>query len=264
MELSFSKFEEHIFLNTVLIENMTDGEAGTGFFVKKFVDEKTIKILVFSNKHVFWGKKDKDNKNVQKQLRLTFHIKDTAGSFVTTSTKSFTIDLKRSQEGYFDHPDQGVDVGCMNISEVFNSDLVHVSTLDIEKRYCDYDYVNIMGGQQIFFVGYPSLFYDKKNYLPIMRTGIIASVPRIDFNGERCVLVDAPVFGGSSGSPVFITHNGNYKLLGIISQSVSVVCNFIPVQVPAAESKTAHRPVESLNIGIVFKKETIQELLALV
>jgi hypothetical protein len=56
--------------------------------------------------------------------------------------------------------------------------------------------------------------------------------------------------------------HGEY-ILGIISQSVSVVCNFIPIPIPAVESKIALRPAESINIGIVFKKETIQELFAL-
>mgnify|MGYP003291781313 CR=1 FL=1 len=46
--------------------------------------------------------------------------------------------------------------------------------------------------------------YDKKNNLPLVRTGTIASHPRKDFNGLPQFVIDAQVFPGSSGSPVFI------------------------------------------------------------
>jgi len=42
MEIKFDKFEEQIFLNTVLIENLTDAEFGTGFLIQKRIDDKKV------------------------------------------------------------------------------------------------------------------------------------------------------------------------------------------------------------------------------
>jgi hypothetical protein len=55
--INFDKFEEQIFFNTVLIENLSDGEFGTGFLLQKDLGNGKTKHLLFSNKHVFWGKK---------------------------------------------------------------------------------------------------------------------------------------------------------------------------------------------------------------
>jgi hypothetical protein len=49
MTIPFDKFEEQCFLNTVLIENLSAGELGTGFLVRKDVGDGTSKVLVFSN-----------------------------------------------------------------------------------------------------------------------------------------------------------------------------------------------------------------------
>ena len=260
MNISFEKFEEHIFLNTVLIINLTDGEAGTGFLVAKKVSDEKTKILLISNKHVFWGKKDKDTLGIQKKLRFTLHIKTATGEFTPGSTKTFDLDLTREQNGYFDHPDATVDVGCLNVSSLWNSDAIHASALDLDTKLCNYQYDQINSGQSIYFIGYPSGFYDRKHSLPILRTGIIASIPKLDFDGRPCILVDAPVFGGSSGSPVFVIHNGQYQLLGIISEAIYKKLDFLSFGAP---SNTNTEPGVVINLGIVFKIETIKEVVSL-
>jgi len=57
--------------------------------------------------------------------------------------------------------------------------------------------------EPIFFVGYPTGLYDHKNNLPIFRQGTTATPLEIDFEGKKQFLIDAAVFPGSSGSPVF-------------------------------------------------------------
>jgi len=46
--------------------------------------------------------------------------------------------------------------------------------------------------------------------LPIIRQGITATPIWNQFNGENVFLIDAGVFPGSSGSPVFIYNHGSY------------------------------------------------------
>lgn len=86
--------------------------------------------------------------------------------------------------------------------------------------------------EDIVFIGYPSGLRDSKNGLPIVRRGITASPIWADFEGKPEFLIDAGVFPGSSGSPVFILNQGSYStrsgltigsrllFLGIVSQTM--------------------------------------------
>ena len=53
-------------------------------------------------------------------------------------------------------------------------------------------------------VGYPNGHSDQINNRPIVRRGITATSLQEDFNGQKVFLADIAVFGGSSGSPIFI------------------------------------------------------------
>jgi hypothetical protein len=67
--------------------------------------------------------------------------------------------------------------------------------------------------QEVKFIGYPIGMWDEKHNLPIVRRGMTASDPVVDFNGRREFLIDAAVFPGSSGSPVYIADD-NGSMLG--------------------------------------------------
>ena len=64
--------------------------------------------------------------------------------------------------------------------------------------------------EDILMVGYPNGLWDAKNNYPLMRRGITASHPGVDFdvNGIGTCVVDVACFPGSSGSPVFVYNNG--------------------------------------------------------
>src|SRR5690606_7737915 len=86
--------------------------------------------------------------------------------------------------------------------------------------------------EEITFIGYPSGIFDQKNNIPILRNGITATPIWNHFGGEFRFLIDAGVFPGSSGSPVFILNQGTYRksnsvvvgsrilFLGVLSQSL--------------------------------------------
>lgn len=56
-------------------------------------------------------------------------------------------------------------------------------------------------------IGYPLSLIDKKNNLPIVRKGVIATTPTVDFNEDHGFLVDITCQQGSSGSPVVAWHH---------------------------------------------------------
>ena len=64
--------------------------------------------------------------------------------------------------------------------------------------------------EEVVFIGYPSGLRDGQSGVPIIRRGITATPVWNDFEGRRGFLIDAGVFPGSSGSPVFILNQGAY------------------------------------------------------
>jgi len=64
--------------------------------------------------------------------------------------------------------------------------------------------------EEVTFIGYPSGLYDSFNVSPIVRRGITATPVWNNFKGEEAFLIDAGVFPGSSGSPVFLYNQGSY------------------------------------------------------
>jgi hypothetical protein len=59
-------------------------------------------------------------------------------------------------------------------------------------------------------VGYPNGLWDEKNNYPLIRRGITALHPAIDFNGRSEGVIDLACFPGSSGSPILIVNEAMY------------------------------------------------------
>ena len=123
--------------------------------------------------------------------------------------------------------------------------------------------------ENVYFVGYPDNRYDMVNNLPLVRTGMIASNPKYDYNGSPTFIIDAQVFPGSSGSPVYIDltyenmKNGqiivgkrDIKLLGIVS--ATMIRNN---QLKSLETNTRYLTEEVLGLGIVYKATAIKEVI---
>src|SRR5262249_49694787 len=96
--------------------------------------------------------------------------------------------------------------------------------------------------------------------------GITATPPYLDFEGKKQFLVDAPIFHGSSGSPVFLFNRGawfderkgslafNYRLkfLGVVYgaevQHVRGEITFVPV--PTQQMTPVATTEVPMNLGI--------------
>ena len=62
--------------------------------------------------------------------------------------------------------------------------------------------------QEIYLIGYPIGLSDELNNLPIVRRGITATDPSVDYDGRKEFMIDAAVFPGSSGSPMLTAEEG--------------------------------------------------------
>ena len=124
--------------------------------------------------------------------------------------------------------------------------------------------------EEIIFVGYPIGLYDERNLLPITRQGITATHPGIDYQGRPIFLIDASVFPGSSGSPVFLHKPGlsldgqqlsltrSNVLLGVVAESMALQ-DTSAVEQLAQQGEQIVRFSQMIDIGVVFKARTIVE-----
>lgn len=209
----------------------------TGFFYLAKLDPNDEKsssvLLLISNKHVL---------DSGKPIILALNIKG-VGSLPDYGN---TVEFKFSDfsNGYFSHPSKDVDLACLNVSKLLHTN-AYIRWVD-EKFLTSIDYDKVALGGSVLFVGYPDSFYDEVNNLPLVRKGSLASMPNIDFGGKKQIVIDAQVFPGSSGSPVFVDWNGNYALIGVISQWAFTANSEIPKQ--------------SLGLGLIEKQQSIKEL----
>lgn len=184
-----------------------------------------------------------------------------------------------TEDEFIGHPDPNIDVAVANITQKINKakeegNAVYCYAVEndiIPTKEQIEKYIRPL--EDIVFIGYPRGIWDYINLLPVIRKGITATPYYYDFLGENKFLVDASVFPGSSGSPVFIYYSGSYSdkkgnlyegnmifFLGILAQGFTrdvegeIKVKSIPtMEVPVAISK------QMIDLGIVFKASTIIE-----
>lgn len=231
---------------------------GTGFLLKRPVEPEKFRIYLVTNKHVLDG---------FKEIAITFTtIKDEKPEIGNKMTISITDLLGKVQF----HPNPNVDIAILECTGLFlmmpNQFYFKAVSYDM---LATFDEPELTVAQNVSFIGYPDNRFDEVNNLPLLRTGIISSHPRLNYNGEPVFIIDAQVFPGSSGSPVFIDltyenfKNGeivlgpkDIKLLGVVS--ATMIRNN---QLQAINTSTIFTTQEVLGLGIVFKATAIKELI---
>ena len=226
---------------------------GTGFFYLAPLNDETNRsiTLLISNKHVFLGSESRLNPMTKWTISLNRKKTD--------NTPEFGNIIPFTQVGfgdqYFAHPDQDVDLACINVSRITHTDAFHKHVHDDLLKPIDYE--KVVPGSDVIFVGYPESRYDTVNNLPLIRKGSIASMPSVDFNGRGQIVIDAQIFPGSSGSPVFVHWNGEYSLLGVVSQTMirHSQLQTLPANIPLVGVE------QILGLGIVVKQRHVRELI---
>ena len=220
---------------------------GTGFFYYAFLNDGTNRglLLLISNKHVF--------KDPRGKLTISLNRKQEDGT--PEFGNRITFGPSDFDGVYFAHPNPDIDLACINASRVTHTDAFYMNLGDNILKPIDYKKVTL--GSDVIFVGYPRGFYDDVNNLPLLRRGVIASVPSVDFKGKGEIVIDAQIFPGSSGSPVFVACEGKYWLLGVVSKTVS-----FPSELQILPTNMPQIGIEQLlGLGLVVKQEYVQELI---
>lgn len=260
--------------STTLIRCQNDkGEvsSGTGFAFGLFKNEKGFIPTLVTNKHVIAGAKIG-------QIILTARRQDGSPDF----GNNIPISLTDFEGRWLLHPDETIDLAIMPMGDVLN-DLKNKNKepflvfLDQSIIPDDNSNSNLSDLEDVLIVGYPDGISDTKNNVPIMRRGITATPPKLDFDGEPKFLVDASIFPGSSGSPVFIYNSGSYSnvdgglvigsriiLIGVV---YAVAQHMVTGELRLIPAPTQSRPVALSNIpnnlGVCIKSDKLIDFEAL-
>ena len=265
---------EQLLFSTLRIE--AQGRVGTGTIVShKWGDGKEGPFLV-TNRHVIAG---------TQEGRITFTLAGTADeSPIPLLGQSHSLTFGDAAWRWTEHPSAEIDIAVLPLGPAINqvSDKgVHVFYKSIPTDLVPKpdDIAEFDAVEEVLFVGYPSGLYDKANNLPIARKGITATPSSVDYEAKPVFLIDASVFPGSSGSPVFLYNIGAWSArdgvlrsgqrlfwLGVLG---SVYLREDDSVLRFHEIPAAMRPVlktqQMIDLGIVYKAhtavETIEHLL---
>ena len=192
---------------TVRIETENDGGtgSGTGFFMRFAESGNDSVLAIVTNRHVVEGSKTG-------VFQFTIGKKDCdepeIGKFMVHKVTEF-------EEAWVMHPDPEIDLAAMPIARLLQTMneqghqpflmTVHHDDLPDAKYFGDLNAI-----EDIVMVGYPNGLWDSHHNLPIIRRGITATLPSVDFEGRKELVIDCACFPGSSGSPVFLYNMGSH------------------------------------------------------
>ncbi len=253
---------KRLLFSTVRVDTvLDDGSQGSGTaFVLRHHGPGGVADFVVTNRHLVDGVRD--------------------GALVFTQARRavpllgcrFELRIEQFPSAWFVHPDPDVDLAVVPLAPLraaAASEGVELYVEAIDSRLIPdapaWDGLDAL--EEVLFVGYPSGVWDQVNLMPILRRGSTATPAMLDFEGRRQFLIDAAVYPGSSGSPVFI-ERGQSRLArrelwfaGVVSavffreEARRVVPAPIPASLRAPELDT-----EMIDLGLVLKSDLVLEL----
>jgi len=231
----------------VWIENADGSKAtATGFIISKS-REGVIPFLV-TNKHV-----------TQNAKKIIIRMASMESEQPCKNNKGINIELDPAHFQY----DENFDISGMPIGPIVNDlqqegKFVFFRTLSDEIIPSQEEINKLSAIEDIIFIGYPNGLYDMENLSPLIRQGITATPIWNDFQKQPNFLIDAGVFPGSSGSPVFLFNRGSYSSGGNIVIGNRIM--FLGV-LTGAFIRQENNSRAYLNLGHVIKSNIVKKFL---
>lgn len=257
--------DELLLLTTIRIETTTKEGicTGTGFFFElKHDAEKKMGIpVIVTNKHV-----------IHNALtgKLRFSLKDSDGNPLWGD--SLEVQFDNFEQAWIMHPEEDVDLCILPIASIHQDirkdkkELLY-ATLTVDNIPSSDEIKNNFSRiEDVTVIGYPDGIWDSVNNIPITRRGITATPLQVDFENTPRFFIDAAIYGGSSGSPVFIFNQGTYsipkkgvymgnriKLVGIVYAVAqhAVTGELKIVDIPASKTQVARTLIPN-NLGVAI------------
>jgi len=188
---------EQLLFSTIRLQ--TPQGIGTGFYFLFEIDENKKVPVFITNKHVI--------NNQDKEVTFSLHFAK------KTQPSKEVISLTYISD-WISHDKYDLAFTFTNplfeqIKRNYNKD-VFIIPLTENLIWNNKKLEGLSAVENVLMYGYPIGLYDEKNVLPLIRSGVTASHPALDFNGEKIGIVDMACFPGSSGSPILIVNEGSY------------------------------------------------------
>lgn len=246
---------------------MTDSSGGTAFFYGFNYNEKqnTSIICLVTNRHVVEG---------YSHGRFSIKTQNDKGEYLLK--EDYIFDLSDFDKKWIKHPNNKIDLCVLPLAPLFKemeikSKKPYFTMFTVNETISHFEKQALSNIEELYFIGYPDLIIDNLNNVPIVRRCITATSIKKNYNGDPMFLIDAPVFGGSSGSPVLLFKNGPYlegnafvpgpkiKLVGIVSGALKhKISDEITVKEVPAKVEVDEESFIQNNLGTVID---INELL---
>lgn len=200
---------EQLLFTTVKIDvrNSSGSGVGTGFFFDvPFDADRHIPVIV-TNKHVIDGAEEGEF--------LIHRAVEREGQQVPSGVVERVV-VKDFERRWTPHPSPNVDLCCLPIGGIHQEAQTRgwnpfYRSVSDDLIWDDARLLREFGAvEDVLMIGYPTGLWDFANNLPLVRKGITASHPGIDYCGSATTVVDIASFPGSSGSPVFHLKEGGY------------------------------------------------------
>lgn len=267
MDISTS---EKLMFSTVRIECVLSDNTistGTGFYYNFLDNDKGAIIVIITNKHVIKG-----------AVKGTIHVALSDDGNTPVIGKYHTVDFNDFENKWFPHPDENVDL-CMFF---FVPVIKHLQEQGLKAYVTPFYKGATLYGEQfselesiedIIMIGYPNGIWDSVNNLPIIRKGITATHPKVNYNGKEEFMIDAACFPGSSGSPVIIYNSGTIidkqgkamvgnrvKLIGVLyaGPQYTATGDIEIINVPTKQQAVVFSRIPN-NLGLVIRSDKILE-----
>lgn len=199
---------ERLLYTTVRIE--TESGSGTGFFFQFTVGGNSLPLIV-TNKHVV-----KDCSTG----KIVFHLRKEDSEEAQPSGESFAVTFNDFQKLWIDHPEESVDLCVTPLNSIANQIKTNQNKdlftclIREEDISSEEDLKKLMTMEEVTMAGYPIGLHDSTHNLPLLRRGVTATHPAVDFKGSSITVIDIGAFPGSSGSPVIILNETMYPVKG--------------------------------------------------
>jgi hypothetical protein len=193
---------EYLLYTTVRLEIsiVDDTKIGTGFLYDHHTAGGEKIPLLITNRHVVAG---------CQSVAVRFHRRDTsAPRWAVSGYVDLSLPILEAQ--WTGHPDPAIDLSAIRLSTFQQAAAGQGNELGVfalGERFIPDDFAAFDAVEDVIMLGYPSGLWDSTNNYPIVRRGITASHPGVDFEGQPQFAVDIACFEGSSGSPVLLPYD---------------------------------------------------------
>ena len=124
-----------------------------------------------------------------------------------------TVKVKFESKDWIHHPDRNIDLSVLPLLPRFgdlNIDMQKEMFLKFFNRSIpDQDTWEMFSPMEdIVMIDFPNGFYDERNNAPVVRKGVTATHPKLNYKDNEAFWIDVTIYPGMSGSPVFVAVYG--------------------------------------------------------